>query len=379
MEKGKMKSYLWLIAFSIGLVLIVVHFEKIIYGIGFFLKLLIPLFLGIAIAFVLNRPYEWFNKLYKNKCRIKPKVAKSLAIVTVYILAFSAIIGLFWLIIPELIENIKQVAGNANIYLNNAQNFINYLMDAFGLKHIDMSKLIETVNNYLGTISQALDGMVGKIIDITAGVVSAIATGFISLALSIYVLSGKEKLLTQLKRVIKAYLPHKTHGKIGTLYDIVVQVFEDYIAGQCKEALILGVLCFIGMAILRLEYAGLISVIIGVTALVPILGAYIGGAIGAVLLLFISPGKAILFLVFLVVLQQIEGNVIYPRVVGRKIGLPGMWVLLGISVGGGIMGIFGMIIAVPVTTILYQLLKKDVLRRENLSPAAVSKFEQTEK
>lgn len=374
MEKEKMKSYLWLIAFSIGLVLLVINFRTIIYGIGFFLKLLIPLFIGIAIAFVLNRPYEWFNRLYKNKCKIKPKVAKPLAIVTVYVLTFGAIVGLFVLIIPELVENIKQFSSNAGFYMSNIQNFINDFMDALGLKHIDMSGLIEAVTNYLGSISQALDGMLEKIVEITMSVVSAIATGFISLALSIYILSGKEKLLMQVKRITKAYIPHKIHGKIAALYDIVVQVFEDYIAGQCKEAIILGALCFVGMTIFRFEYAGLISVIIGITALVPILGAYIGGAIGVLLLLFISPVKALLFLVFLVVLQQFEGNVIYPRVVGRKIGLPGMWVLLGISVGGGIMGIFGMVIAVPVTTILYQLLKKDILRRESILLKSESKI-----
>lgn len=379
MEKGKMKSYLWLIAFSIGLVLLVINFRTIIHGIGVFIKLLMPLFLGIAIAFVLNRPYEWFNRLYKNKCKIKPKAAKPLAIVTVYVLTFGAIVGLFVLIVPELIENIQQFSGNAGFYMSNIQGFINRVMDTFGLKHVDMSKLIETVTNYFGTISQALDGMLEKIVEITMSVVSVITTGFISLALSIYILSGKEKLLMQVKRITKAYMPHKTHDKIASLYDIVVQVFEDYIAGQCKEAIILGSLCFIGMTILRLDYAGLISVIIGVTALVPILGAYIGGAIGAVLLLFISPGKALLFLVFLIILQQFEGNIIYPRVVGRKIGLPGMWVLLGISVGGGIMGIFGMIIAVPVTTILYQLLKKDVLRREGIPLKPATKIEQPEK
>jgi len=364
MEKEKMKSFMWLIAFSIGLVLLVVHIETILYGIGFFIKLLIPLFIGIAIAFILNRPYETFNKFYKNKCKIKPKAAKPLAIVTVYVLTFGAIALLIWLVVPEIVENIRQVTENANDYLQNMQSFINSVLDIFGFNHIDMTNLINTITGYLGTISQVLDGAVEKIIEVTASVVSAIATGFISLALSVYILSGKERLLTQVKRIVKAYMPKKIHRKISSLYNIVVQVFEDYIAGQCKEAVILGGLCFIGMTILRLDYAGLIGVIIGVTALVPILGAYIGGAIGVILLFFVSPTKALIFLIFLVVLQQFEGNVIYPRVVGRKIGLPGMWVLLGISVGGGILGIGGMIIAVPVTTIIYQLLKRDVAKRE---------------
>ena len=135
-------------------------------------------------------------------------------------------------------------------------------------------------------------------------------------------------------------------------------------AGQCKEAVILGVLCFIGMMILQLDYAALISSVIAVTALIPMLGAYIGGAVGVILLLFISPAKALIFLIFLIVLQQVEGNLIYPRVVGRKIGLPGLWVLVGITVGGGLFGIWGMLLAVPATTVIYQVLKRDVKRRE---------------
>ena len=126
----------------------------------------------------------------------------------------------------------------------------------------------------------------------------------------------------------------------------------------------MGSLCFVGMLILRLDYAGLVSVSIAVTALIPILGAFLGGAIGVLLLLFVSPAKALLFLAFLIVLQQVEGNIIYPRVVGRKIGLPGMWVLLGITIGGKLAGIWGMLLAVPITTIFYQLLKKDVQERE---------------
>lgn len=377
MKKEQLKSYLLLITFSVGLILVVVKFENLIHGAGTLLKLLVPLFVGIAIAFVLNRPYEMLYRFFANKCRFKPKAAKPTAIVAVYILAVSAVALIILLVIPELIENIKQFIGSANVYLYNVQQYTNNIMDFLGLKHIDVSKLLNTVNSYLGTISQALDGMVAKIIDITSGLFSALTTGLISIALSVYILSSKEKLLMQTKRVVQAYTPRKVHGKLADIYNISVQVFEDYVAGQCKEAVILGSLCFLGMMLLRLEYAGLIGIIIGVTALVPILGAYIGGALGALLLLFISPAKSLIFLVFLVVLQQVEGNVIYPRVVGRKIGLPGMWVLLGISVGGGLFGIVGMIVAVPVTTVLYQLLKNDVVRREAIAAANEDTIEET--
>ena len=163
-------------------------------------------------------------------------------------------------------------------------------------------------------------------------------------------------------------LPADWQGPLGRVAAIVYEVFDNYVAGQCKEAVILGSLCFAGMTVLRLDYAGMVSVVVGVTALVPILGAYIGGAVGVLLLLFISPAKALLFLVFLVVLQQVEGNVIYPRVVGRKIGLPGMWVLLAITVGGGLWGIWGMLLGVPLATIFYQLLRQDVRSREARLP-----------
>lgn len=143
-----------------------------------------------------------------------------------------------------------------------------------------------------------------------------------------------------------------------------MQSFENYIVGQGIEAIILGSLCFIGMLVLRLDYASLVSVVVGITALIPILGAYIGGAVAVILLLIVSPVKACIFLIFFIVLQQIENKIIYPKVVGRRIGLPGMWVLLAITAGTKLGGIFGTILGVPVTAIIYTLLKDGVLRRE---------------
>ena len=364
MEKKTLKTYLLLISFTIGLVLVVVHFETILGGIGVFLRLLTPLFVGIIISFVLNRPYEWLNRLYREKCRLKPRTAQILAVVTVYLLAFGAIILLICMVVPELIRNLQLFAESVDQYLLEAQAALNGFMETFGFRPVDFSSLIDTVSQYLGTLSSVIDEMIPQIIEVTGGFISGIVNAFISIILSVYLLSGKDRLLMQLRRTLKVYLPGRTHAFLGRLYRIVAQVFGDYVTGQCKEAVILGVLCFIGMSILRLDYAALISTVIAVTALIPMLGAYIGGAVGVVLLLFISPVKALIFLVFLIVLQQVEGNVIYPKVVGRKIGLPGLWVLLGITVGGGLFGIWGMLLAVPVTSVIYQVLKKDVKKRE---------------
>lgn len=211
-----------------------------------------------------------------------------------------------------------------------------------------------------------MDTIAPQIIEVTGNIISGFTTFFIALVLTVYMLYWKERLLKQLKRVVNCYIPSNINVYVKEVYNSVVTVFADYISGQCIEALILGSLCFIGMTILRLDYAAMISMVIAVTALVPILGAYVGGAIGVILLLFISPRKAIIFLIFLVILQQVEGNFIYPKVVGRKIGLPAMWVLLALCVGGKWKGIIGMLVSVPITAVLYRLIKQDLKRKESI-------------
>lgn len=364
MDNKKFRLCLRLIAFTIALVLMVVHFEDILHGIGFFIRLLMPLIIGTVLAFVFQRPYESLRSWYQTRCRRRPGTASALAIATVYVLAFGAIGLIVATVVPELIQNIKTFAENADQYLLQMQSSLNRFTAGFGLRSIDLTALIETVDKYLGSFSTAMDQVLSQLIEVTSSFISGIATVFISIALSVYIMYNKEKLLSQCRRVLRAYLPSRVNEGLRDLMPVVSQVFGDYVSGQCKEAVILGLLCFAGMMILRIDYSGLISVIIAITALVPIMGAYIGGTVAVLLLLFVSPGKALLFLVFLIVLQQLEGNLIYPRVVGRKIGLPGMWVLLSISVWGGIFGIWGMLMGVPITTILYQLLKKDVQKRE---------------
>ncbi len=363
-ENEKLKLYLLLIAYVIALVLLVIHFETVIGWIGKLFHLFLPLFFGIVIAFIFNRPLEWFRQIYKRRLKINTGVAKVLSIVTIYFLAFGIAVLLLWIIVPELTENILTFAENAEFYLLEAQTGINEITDFFGLKHIDFSALSEAVNEFLISLSDSLKNKLPQIIEVTSSFISGIATFFISIAISVYIMAGKEYLLLQVKRIFRVYMPEGFQTPVRSLYQIIIQVFEDYISGQCKEALILGTLCFLGMSVLRLDYAALISAVITCTALVPILGAYIGGATGVLLLLFISPQKALIFLIFLIILQQFEGNVIYPRVVGRKIGLPGLWVLVAITAGGGVGGIWGMLIAVPVTTVVYQLLKRDVHIRE---------------
>ena len=215
-----------------------------------------------------------------GKVPVKPRTAQILAVVTVYLLAFGAIVLLICMVVPELIRNLQLFAASVNQYLLEAQAMLNGFTETFGLPPVDLSDFINTVSQYLGTLSSFINEMIPQIVEVTGGFISGVVTAFISIILSVYLLSGKDRLLMQLRRTFKVYLPNRAHAFFGRLYRIVAQVFGDYVAGQCKEAVILGVLCFIGMSLLRLDYAALISTVIAVTALIPMLGAYIGGAVG---------------------------------------------------------------------------------------------------
>ena len=183
------------------------------------------------------------------------------------------------------------------------------------------------------------------------------------LIFAVYILFNKEKLASQADRLMRSYMKPKSEERFRYFCATADKCFSSFIVGQCTEAVILGLLCAIGMAILRIPYASTIGTLIGATALIPIVGAYIGAAVGALMIVVVDPIKALWFLIFLVILQQVEGNVIYPKVVGSSVGLPGMWVLAAVTVGGGLGGIGGMLLGVPAAATVYKLLENDVHRR----------------
>jgi predicted PurR-regulated permease PerM len=225
------------------------------------------------------------------------------------------------------------------------------------------SKLLQIVTSGLGSA-------MGVVVTAVSSVFSAIVTAFISIIFSVYLLSGKETLLSQSKRLLRNYLPAKWESRILHWLSVLNDCFRRYIVGQCTEAVILGVLCIIGMLIFQFPYAVMIGTLIGFTALVPVAGAYIGAGVGAIMILTESPVKALLFLVFILVLQQLEGNLIYPKVVGKSIGLPAIWVLAAVTIGGALMGILGMLIGVPIAAAIYRLVREDLqLREKQHAPA----------
>ena len=350
-------SYIALVIFAL------VNFSKIIAFLGKVISIFSPFLLGIILAFVLNVLNNFIEKKIFGK--IKPskiwnKIKRPLCITLSLILVFLTIFFVMNLLIPQLKNSASLFTDTLPAYKEDIIGILN----KFDVDESTVNKVGEYLYNFGKVITDYIKGNSKDVITVTTevatSVVNIISKGIITLVFAIYMIAQKETLSRQINKVMKAYLKPKTINKINTVGTLANKTFSNFVTGQCLEALIFGSLVFVGMLIFRFPYASTIGVLLGFTALIPIFGAFIGTAIGFILIMMVSPVKAILFVVFIIVLQQIEGNLIYPRVVGKSIGLPGMWVLLSVTVGGSIGGILGMLIATPLCSLLYALFTKMV-------------------
>ncbi len=343
-------------------ILMFVAFEKIegIFSIiGKFIDLIFPFILGGCIAFVFNVPLKKIEgTLFKNKPDFKGKRAIS------YILSLLIVIAVLGLatfvIVPELIETTKQLTDQVPAIIKQAQDFIT----EFTEKNPEIEKLTKDINfdyeelyKKVITVLTGATGVLSSTVDFVGGIVSGFATFFIGFAFSIYILFRKEDLIRQLKKIFYAVFPEKVVERIIYICELSNRTFSNFITGQCLEACILGFMFFLTMSIFGMPYTVLISVLISLTALIPIFGAFIGCAVGALLILTQSPKQALIFIIMFLVLQQIEGNLIYPHVVGGSVGLPSIWVLVAITIGGDLMGIAGMLVFIPLCSVLYSLFR----------------------
>lgn len=350
-------SYIALVIFAL------VNFSKIFTFLGKVISIFSPFLLGIILAFVLNVLNNFIEKKIFGK--IKPskvwnKFKRPLCITLSLILVFLTIFFVMNLLIPQLKNSASLFTDTLPAYKEDIIGILN----KFDVDESTVNKVGEYLDNFGKVITDYIKGNSKDVITVTTevatSVVNIISKGIITLVFAIYMIAQKETLSRQINKVMKAYLKPKTINKINTVGTLANKTFSNFVTGQCLEALIFGSLVFVGMLIFRFPYASTIGVLLGFTALIPIFGAFIGTAIGFILIMMVSPVKAILFVVFIIVLQQIEGNLIYPRVVGKSIGLPGMWVLLSVTVGGSIGGILGMLIATPLCSLLYALFTKMV-------------------
>lgn len=356
----------------LGSLLIIIFFvllniKYFINGFESLLVILNPFLLGFAIAFVLNLPMKLFeDKLlffFDNKKYSKYKSFKRpISILITFIFVIGLIIGLFLFVMPQLASSIssllesipdyiKAFEKTMNEYLSNNQMSTEILDTIYPSIMSTWKELLKVGGQLLTT---SLTGILNTTISITNGLINFV----LSIVFSIYMLASKETLIKHMKKFIYAFLNKPVADKILRISRLTNITFSKFIAGQCIEAVIIGTLCFVGMNILSFPYALLISVLVGVTALIPVFGAFIGTIPSAFLILLINPVKAIWFIVFILCLQQFEGSVIYPKVVGNSVGLSAIWVMLAMLVGGSTLGLLGMIIGIPIVSVIYQLLKE---------------------
>lgn len=331
-----------------------------------------PLFIGAVIAYLINILMSFYEKYYFRNSQ-NPKVIKSKRAVCL-IGAIVTLLGIVYLvislIIPELIscvqllgQSIPQGINSLINMINNSDSLATFIPNDFkvALAGIDWQDLVSKIAKF---ITSGFTNVVETLAVALSSALSIAMTSLISVIFAIYLLLDKDRLFKQCLRFMKIYLKPSWNEKILYVSHILNENFHKFIVGQCIEAVILGVLCALGMLILQLPYAAMIGTFIGFTALIPVAGAYIGGAVGVFMILTVSPMQAIIFLIFLCLLQQFEENLIYPRVVGASIGLSALWVLAAITIGGGVLGIVGMFIGVPLAATIYQIVKDDMKKRE---------------
>lgn len=341
-------------------------FAKIVSIIG---KAATPLLIGAAMAYILNILMSFYEKHYFPKSK-KPAVRKSarpVCMISAFLTLIVVLILVAQLVVPELAACIKLLFAGVPDAMDAFADWIAKIEVVpedivAALQGVDWQA---TLTKIINVLSSGIGSTVSLAVEAVSSAVSVVMNLLIGAIFAIYLLSGKERLTAQRNRLVKNYVRPAIAEKIHHILTVANDCFHKYIVGQCTEAVILGTLCAVGMLIFGFPYAVMTGVVIGVTALIPVAGAYIGGAVGFLLILSTeSPMKALLFVVYLIILQQLEGNLIYPRVVGASIGLPGIWVLAVVTVGGGVFGIPGMLLGVPLAATVYQLLRNDMNHRE---------------
>jgi predicted PurR-regulated permease PerM len=368
-EKRK-KTALWIIGVAAACILIFLGLQNIAaLGNAFkkALDLLMPLLLGIGFALILNVPMLFFERILwpKAKKKVAQKLRRPAAFILSLLVVFGILVGVIWLIIPELINAVTVVIQTV---LDLAKQLSG--MDEQQIAELPLGSLLLSTDwdGLLLSLQQWLKEEGGNLMNTAMGTIGSVLGGifdlFIAIVFATYLLFTKDRLKNQACRLARAWLPPRWGEWSIHAASVTAANFRNFVAGQSLEAVILGSLCLIGMLIFRIPYAMMVSVLVGVTALVPVVGAFIGAIVGGFIILTESPVKALIFIIFLIILQQLEGNIIYPKVMGNRVNLPAMWILAAVTIGGGISGPIGMLLSVPLAATAYTLIKEATLQRE---------------
>lgn len=371
LDRDNLKKIRGLILFTIFVLVAVWNFELLYEGILFLWGVILPFVLGGVIAFIVNIPMNFFErKLFGEKQKRWKKVARPVSLLLTWLVILGIVAIVVLVVLPELGQTILGLGKTIQDFVPEVQKW------AIGIfnDNEEIVKMISDIDfkwdELLGNLVDFLKNGAGSVLDTTMeaakNIINGVTTFFIAFVFSLYALLQKEKLGEQVKKLMYAFMPEDWRNILLALGAVVNKSFTSFFTGQGLEAVILGLMFLVVMAILQMPYALLISVLIAFTALIPMFGAFIGCAVGALLIFMVSPVKALIFVIVFLVLQQIEGNFIYPHVVGNSVGLPPIWVLVAVTLGGNLMGVVGMLIFIPFMSVVYTLLRGIVNRRLGL-------------
>lgn len=340
---------------------------------------------GLAMAFVLNVPLKLFeNRVFygmsEDRRPYVRKMRRPVSLVCALVVTLGVIVILIAVIMPQLTATVAEVASQLPDYINSVVQWLRDFLSGFGITvdaledfSVDWEQVFSDLTTYLKegsanvseSAASAGSSVVSTVTDVGGSVISTVMNTFLGLIVAVYVLAQKERIGHFMKRCIDAFLPHRASSAISRIASMASETFSNFVAGQFTDSCILGVLCYVCMRIFRFPYPEVISVVIGVTSLVPMVGSFVGEVIGALLILIVSPIKALLFIVMVLAIQQVDGAFIYPRIVGKSVGLPGVAVFCAVIVGGNVAGVLGSLLGVPVCALLYALLREAVDARQN--------------
>lgn len=346
---------------------------------------------GLAMAFVLNVPLKLFeNRVFygmsEDRRPYVRKMRRPVSLVCALVVTLGVIVILIAVILPQLTATVAEVASQLPNYINSVVQWLKDFLAGFGITidaledfSVDWEQVFSDLTTYLKegsanvseSAASAGSSVVSTVTDVGGSVISTVMNTFLGLIVAVYVLAQKERIGHFMRRCIDAFLPHRASSAISRIASMASETFSNFVAGQFTDSCILGVLCYVCMRIFRFPYPEVISVVIGVTSLVPMVGSFVGEVIGALLILIVSPIKALLFIVMVLAIQQVDGAFIYPRIVGKSVGLPGVAVFCAVIVGGNVAGVLGSLLGVPVCALLYALLREAVDARQKRRESAV--------
>lgn len=355
-----LKHALLLITYTVALIWVILHMHEVVDVINMIIGMMKPFIYGIMMAFIFNIPLKFFLNKFPDSLK---QWKKPLAVLCSIVVVFGILIFIILIVVPVLVESIANLVATLPVYFEDTMRAINKMVQNGTIPKEVLDSIGQYAEQIQNSILNALKNIVPQIISMASGFASGLANLGMAFVIAVYLTISKDKLISQLKKFLYAFTSTRVNRfllKVGKLTNVT---FSNFVAGQLVEAVIIGVLCYIGCLIFRFPYAPILSVVIGCTNVIPYFGPFLGTGFGAFLVALVNPLQAVFFIIFGSVLQQIESNLIYPRVVGTTVGLSGLWVLFAITIGGGLFKLPGMILGLPVFSVIYTLIREAMNKR----------------